>query len=54
MDVEEAFAPAEKRQFCKVSDVMNADVAKAEEVRVPNSTKTATAFWVRVLTAFCR
>ena len=50
MDGEEAFAPAKKRRFCIVSD---GDVAKAEEARVPNSTKTATAFWVRVLKAFC-
>ena len=50
MDEQETVAPAKKRRFSAVSD---ADVASAEDARVPSSTKTATAFWVRVFKSFC-
>ena len=50
MDEQETLAPAKKRRF---SAVRGADVASAEDARMPSSTKTATAFSVRVFRSFC-
>jgi len=50
MDEQESVAPAKKRRFTAVSD---ADLARAEDARVPSSTKTATAFWIRTFKSFC-
>ena len=49
MDEQETVAPSKKRRLSAVSD---ADVTSAKDARVPSSTKTATAFWVRVFKSF--
>ena len=42
--------PPAKRRFLAVSE---GDVASARDAKVPEATKTATSFWLKVFKSFC-